>query len=261
VKWALLTVVAFGAMDFSVGLSATISSWFLPVLFMRCFSLLFLSIIQLWTHYQIRVKQHSGTHFQEFQAKHVPVIVSREKRTALRAEDILGDTAVILPSRKPRNTQMGILSGLPSMITSREKLQNLRKAPLIDITNKLFPPVNLVPTRSVIGVLSRMTRTTPLQPATTLVLPSTPIILSRMAGTRGILLAIIEGGLESVAVLLFSRATQLTSTGITSVLASDYVVVSLLVGLIVFRERLNLRQIVGIVLILGGICLLALSRI
>jgi uncharacterized membrane protein len=156
---------------------------------------------------------------------------------------------------------MGILSGLPSMITSREKLQNLRKAPLIDITNKLFPPVNLVPTRSVIGVLSRMTRTTPLQPATTLVLPSTPIILSRMAGTRGILLAIIEGGLESVAVLLFSRATQLTSTGITSVLASDYVVVSLLVGLIVFRERLNLRQIVGIVLILGGICLLALSPI
>jgi drug/metabolite transporter (DMT)-like permease len=62
-----------------------------------------------------------------------------------------------------------------------------------------------------------------------------------------------------VAFLLFSRATQLTSTGITSVLASDYVVVSLLVGLIVFREQLNLRQIVGMVLILGGISLLALS--
>jgi drug/metabolite transporter (DMT)-like permease len=261
VKWALLTVVTFGAMDFSVGLSATISSWFLPVLFMRCFSLLFLSTIQLWTHYQIRVKQHSGTHFQEFQAKNAPVILSREKRTVLRAEDILGDAALILPSRKPRNTQKGILSGLPAMITSMEKLQNLRKAPLIDITNKLLPPVNLLPTRSVIGVLSRLTSTTPLQPATTLVLPSTTIIHSGMAGVRGILLAIVAGGLESVAVLLFSRATQLTSTGITSVLASDYAVVSLLVGLIVFRERLNLRQIVGMALILGGICLLALSPI
>jgi drug/metabolite transporter (DMT)-like permease len=259
VKWALLTVVAFGAMDWSIGLSATVSSWFLPVLFMRCFSLLFLSTIQLWTQYQTQVKRHSGTHFQEFQAKNTPVAVPYEKRTVLRAEDILGDAAVILPSRKLRNTQMGILSGLPSMISSREKLQNLSKAPLIDITNKLFPPVNLLPTRSVIGVLSRLTSTTPLQPATTLVLPSTPIIPSGMARTRGIILAIIEGGLESVAFLLFSRATQLTSTGITSVLASDYVVVSLLVGLIVFREQLNLRQIVGMVLILGGISLLALS--
>ncbi len=33
------------------------------------------------------------------------------------------------------------------------------------------------------------------------------------------------------------------------------------VGLMVFRERLNLRQIVGMVVILGGICLLALRPI
>lgn len=261
VKWALVTVFAFGAMDFSIGLSATVTNWFLPVLFMRCFSLFFLSTIQLWAYHQSRLKQSSNTHFQQIQAEHGHVFVSREKRTALRAEDILGDTAVILPSRKPGNTQMDMLSALPSMISSAEKLQNLRKAPLIDITNKLFPPVNLLPTRSVIGVLSRLTSATPRQQATTLVLPSSPIILSGMAGTRGTLLALIEGGLESVALLLFSLATQLTSTGITSVLASDYVVVSLLVGLVVFRERLNVRQIVGMMLILGGISLLALSSI
>jgi drug/metabolite transporter (DMT)-like permease len=259
VKWALLTVVAFGAMDFSIGLSAKISSWFLPIIFMRCFSLLFLSIIYLWTHYQTQVRQVSSVHLQKFQAKDVPVIKSRVKRTALQGENILGDTALILSPRKQRNTQMGTLSGMPSVIASKDGLQNLRKAPLNDITNKLLPPVNLLPTRSAIGVLSRLSSTSPLQPVQIIVLPSTITNLSRMARTRGILLAIVEGMLDCLAVLLFSRATLITSTGITSVLASGYVVVSLIVGLMVFRERLNLRQIVAIGLILSGISLLALS--
>lgn len=259
VKWALLTVVAFGAMDFSVGLSSKIAGWFLPVLFMRCFSLLFLSTIYLWTRYQTQVKNLSSAHLQKFQAKDAPMVFAREKRTALQAEDILGDSAFILSSRKQRNPQKGTLSGMPSMISSKEGLQYLRKAPLIDITNKLFPPVNLLPTRSAIGVLSRLANTSPLQPANVLVLPSTITNPSRMARTRGILLAIVEGMLECLAVLLFSLAARISSTGSTAVLANSYVVVSLIVGLIVFHERLNLRQIVGIGLILSGICLLALS--
>jgi drug/metabolite transporter (DMT)-like permease len=259
VRWALLAVLAFGAMDFSVGLAAKISSWFLPILFMRCFSLLFISTMQLWTHYRAQAKLLSGAHLQKLQAKDVPVILSRGKRTALQAEDILGDTALILSSRKQRNTQIGSLSGMPTTITPTKGFHNLRKAPLIDITNKLLPPVNLLPTRSVNSVLSRLTSITPLQPATTLVLPSTITARSRMARRRGVLLAIAGGMLECLAVLLFSRVTQITSTGITSVLASDFAVISLLVGLIVFHERLNVQQIVGIVLILGGICLLALS--
>ena len=261
VKWALLTVIAFGAMDFSIGLSAKISGWFLPILFMRCFSLLFLSIIYLWTHYQTQVRQLSRAHHQKFHTKDAPMILSRKKRTALQAEDILGDATLILAPRKQRNTQMGTLSGMPSVIASKEGLQNLRKAPLIDITNKLFPPVNLLPTRSAIGVLSRLASTSPLQPANIIVLPSAITISSRMARTRGILLAIVEGMLDCLAVLLFSRATLITSTGITSVLASGYVVVSIIVGLMVFRERLNLRQIIAIGLILIGISLLALDPI
>ena len=189
------------------------------------------------------------------------MILSREKRTALQAEDILGDAALILSPRKQRNTQIGTLSDMPSVIASKEGLQNLRKAPLIDITNKLLSPVNLLPTRSATGVLSRLTSTSPLQPANVIVLPSTITKLSRMARTRGILFAIVEGMLDCLAVLIFSRATQITSIGITSVLANGYFVVSLIVGLIVFRERLNVRQIVGIGLILSGICLLALSPI
>ena len=258
VKWALLTVVAFGAMDFSIGLSANISGWFLPVLFMRCFSLLFLSTISLWTYYQTQVRQRSSAHLQKFQVKDAPMTLSRVKRTALQAGEILGDSALILSPKKPRNTQMGTLSGMPSMLATKEGLQNLRKAHFVDITNKLLPPVNFLPTRSAIGVLARLSSTSPLQPAKIIILPSAITNSSRMAKTRGILLAMVEGMFDCVAVLLFSRATLITSTGITSVLASGYVVVSLIVGLMVFRERLNMHQIVGIRLILSGIALLAL---
>ena len=100
VKWALLTVVAFGAMDFSIGLSANISGWFLPVLFMRCFSLLFLSTISLWTYYQTQVRQRSSAHLQKFQVKDAPMTLSRVKRTALQAGEILGDSALISVSQK-----------------------------------------------------------------------------------------------------------------------------------------------------------------
>ena len=144
------------------------------------------------------------------------------------------------------------------MLATKEGLQNLRKAHFVDITNKLLPPVNFLPTRSAIGVLARLSSTSPLQPAKIIILPSAITNSSRMAKTRGILLAMVEGMFDCVAVLLFSRATLITSTGITSVLASGYVVVSLIVGLMVFRERLNMHQIVGIGLILSGIALLAL---
>jgi multidrug transporter EmrE-like cation transporter len=182
------------------------------------------------------------------------------KRTALRAEDILGDAALILFPRKQKNAQMDTLSGMPSMLAAKEgqRLQSLRKARLTDITNKLFSPVNLLPTRSAVNVLSRLSSTSPLQPANIIVLPSAITNSSRMAKMRGILLAMVEGMFDCVAVLLFSLATLITSTGITSVLASGYVVVSLIVGLMVFRERLNMREVIGIGLVLSGIALLAL---
>jgi drug/metabolite transporter (DMT)-like permease len=260
VRWAILAVVAFGAMDFSIGFSANISGWFLPILFMRCFSLLFLSTMYLGTYYRTQMRQRSSAHLQKFQAKDAPMTLSPVKRTALRAEDILGDSALILFPRKQKNARVDTLSGMPSMLAAKEGLglQSLRKAHLTDITNKLFSPVNLLPTRSAVSVLSRLSSSSPLQPANVIVLPSAITNSSRMAKTRGILLAMVEGVLDCVAVLLFSLATLITSTGITSVLASGYVVVSLIVGLIVFRERLNRREIIGIGLVLSGIALLAL---
>src|SRR5947209_1882313 len=52
VRWAIVATLAFGAMDFGIGASASISGWFLPVLWTRVFSILFLALISYWKHRQ-----------------------------------------------------------------------------------------------------------------------------------------------------------------------------------------------------------------
>jgi len=48
VRWAIVATLAFGAMDFGIGASASLSGWFLPVLWTRVFSILFLTLISYW---------------------------------------------------------------------------------------------------------------------------------------------------------------------------------------------------------------------
>ena len=48
VRWAIVATLAFGAMDFGIGASASITGWFLPVLWTRIFSILFLILASLW---------------------------------------------------------------------------------------------------------------------------------------------------------------------------------------------------------------------
>ena len=50
VRWALVATLAFGAMDFGSGASASVSGWFLPVLWTRIFSILFL--YNIWSPFQ-----------------------------------------------------------------------------------------------------------------------------------------------------------------------------------------------------------------
>lgn len=60
VRWAFVATLAFGAMDFGIGASASITGWFLPVLWTRIFSILFLTLISLWKRHRQVVGQ-SGT--------------------------------------------------------------------------------------------------------------------------------------------------------------------------------------------------------
>ncbi len=52
VRWGLIATFSFGAMDFGIGASASLSGWFLPVFWTRVFSILFLTLIPLWKHLQ-----------------------------------------------------------------------------------------------------------------------------------------------------------------------------------------------------------------
>src|SRR5260370_19864484 len=76
---------------------------------------------------------------------------------------------------------------------------------------------------------------------------------------QGLLLAIIAGILESVAVSAFGLATQITQPGVIATIASYYALVAILFGVFVFRERLVGNQLFGIGLLksaLGGLAYL-----
>ena len=53
VRWAIVATLAFGAMDFGIGGSASISDWFLPVLWTCFFSIFFLILISRWKRSQL----------------------------------------------------------------------------------------------------------------------------------------------------------------------------------------------------------------
>lgn len=72
--------------------------------------------------------------------------------------------------------------------------------------------------------------------------------------------AIVAGVLESAAVLTFSMATRIIQPGETAAIASNYSVVAVLFGIIVFRERIAASQFLAIVLVVCGITTLALTH-
>lgn len=45
IHWAIMATIAFGTLDFGIGLSASVVGWFLPILWTRIFSILFLTLI------------------------------------------------------------------------------------------------------------------------------------------------------------------------------------------------------------------------
>ena len=77
--------------------------------------------------------------------------------------------------------------------------------------------------------------------------------------TFGVGLAVIVGLLETAGLLLYSFDTQLASTGIASAISSSWGIIPMLAGLTLFRERPMLYQTLGALLVLLGLCLLAIK--
>lgn len=162
VGFALIAAVAFGAMDFGIGASARQSGWFLPVLWSRTYSLLFLTLIFTWMDRRAR----------------------------------------------PRFSYSSI---------------RLWRRHVLEAGFRDTSPFSLT--------------------------------LCRI----GLLLASIAGMVENAAVLLFSIDTLIAQTGVTAVIASNYSLVAMLFGCLLFYERLERNQVFGIGLVLGGLSLLALG--
>lgn len=288
ITWAFLAAIAFSAMDLSIGFSSKVAGWFLPVLFMRIFSLLFLSAIFFWIRSRTRAERSFlGLSKAEPQALQRAAIaknpgvplssVKQENDQALLPDDAMIklspaqlqklraakklDESIFIPPREKTRAHRSDFVDLPTLILSPEAIQNLRNADLAPTRTTLLSPANILPTRSASRLLSRPLDTIFSQPTRTITLPSTITTSSRPARIWGTLLAVGAGVLESIALLLFSRTTLVATTGIAAVLASNYSVVTVLVGLIAFRERLSLQQRLGMLLVFCGICLLALSSV
>ncbi len=166
VRWAVVATLAFGALDFGIGASASVSNWFLPALWTRFFTILFLTLISCGKRY----------------------------RWPFRAQ------ATAVPA-------------------SNEETLNLSFPSLKDIAHLRHP-------------------------------------LSKNG--LGVLLALLVGIMECVAVLAFSLDTRIATTGITSAIASSYALVIMIFGMIVYRERLAKNQLLGIVIFMISLFSLAL---
>ena len=164
VRWAIVATLAFGAMDFGIGASASMNGWFLPVLWTRIFSIVFLFLASEWK----RRRRISPTH--------IPANLAASGRTL----------SLSLPS-----------------------LEEIKRT-----SARLSP-------RSALAFSLRSWR----------------------------------GTIESLAILTFSFDTRIATTGITSAIASSYALVTLLFGLIVYRERLAANQLFGIGVMVGLILL------
>lgn len=77
----------------------------------------------------------------------------------------------------------------------------------------------------------------------------------------GMSLTLLVSLLEMTGLLVYSLDTQLASTSLTSVLSSSWGIIPLLAGIILFRERPLRSQIVGILLVTGGLILLAVKPV
>jgi drug/metabolite transporter (DMT)-like permease len=59
IQWAMISTLAFGALDFGIGASSSVSGWFLPALWTRFFSLSFLALLSWGRHHQCLSRAHS----------------------------------------------------------------------------------------------------------------------------------------------------------------------------------------------------------
>lgn len=77
---------------------------------------------------------------------------------------------------------------------------------------------------------------------------------------RTLLLPGVAGFLDVIGFLAYARATTVASVAVTATASACFPLIVIAGGLVVFRERLHGRQILGTAMTLGGLVILGLSR-
>jgi drug/metabolite transporter (DMT)-like permease len=78
-------------------------------------------------------------------------------------------------------------------------------------------------------------------------------------GTSGLVWAAAAGLTDAVGLLGFARGGQVGQVAVTAAVSSVYPVIPLLAGLVMFGERLNRRQVAGVILIIAGLVMIGLN--
>jgi drug/metabolite transporter (DMT)-like permease len=76
---------------------------------------------------------------------------------------------------------------------------------------------------------------------------------------RGTGLALVVGVVETTGLVLYSMGTQVADTSIVAMIASTFVLIPLLTGIYLFKERPAFNQMVGVTMVVVGLVLLGIK--
>lgn len=79
------------------------------------------------------------------------------------------------------------------------------------------------------------------------------------AGTKLMVVLLLVGAVEFTGFLAFARGAELGFVSIVAAASASYPLIPLIMGIVVFRERLAPNQVLGIAVVLGAVFLLAIS--
>jgi uncharacterized membrane protein len=235
IYFAIAAMIAFGLMDFGIGVSASISGWFLPVLWTRVFSLAFLALLATT----------QGSKIEAFRNK--KVVAQNENYGRSYLDDDHGASY----QRVASFTDSKSLADLPTLVLSSNVRTSIHSRPSSLRRTLIVPMMHPSPL-----LLGQQTL-----PHSILELRSTQSSSNKSVLRAGkhwwISFVALAGLLENIAVLIFSLDTRITTIGFTSAIASSYSLVGVLFGVTFYHEHPERIQICGIVLCILGIFLLA----
>jgi drug/metabolite transporter (DMT)-like permease len=232
---AIVAMVAFGLMDFGIGVSASISDWFLPVLWTRLFSFTFVTLFLSTQRSRIgnfrNWKSFVAPNEDSFSYPHSRYTTVYQPFVRFADPRFLADFPTLI-----------LNSSANTRIDARPS--SLRRVTMLPLAHPSPPMPEHYAHHHTIPEIRPNQDSGNKEPVKTW-------------KNLWISLTVLSGILENIAILIFSFDTRVTTIGFTSAIASSYSLIGTLFGVLFYQERLEKVQLYGIVLCISGIFLLA----